>query len=312
MKEKTRNFWKAVGLFCLNPVLPILVSGLIRAIAVYIFVTPNHFAPGGTNGAAVLLEYAFLGKELGIWGSSGFFLLVINIPLSVIAFFFLGKKEAVISMLSIAVSSALLMLLNAVAFLPEYGGVNATEPVMHGFLGAVAGGIFLGIALAIMLKSCGTSGGTTIIASIINKKYKNLSVSMLTSVFDAIVVLASFFVYNQGAAFTVKLDPVVLALISLYATSKMSDMILQGFKVAYKFEIITTCPDEIAQEIMTKLHHGVTRLSAEGMYSHEGKSMLVCIIRKRQIAEVQKIIKKYPDTFAYFSPTAEVLGKFAK
>ncbi len=312
MKEKTRNFWRAVGLFCLNPVLPILISGIIRAIAVYIFVTPNHFAPGGTNGAAVLLEYCLLGKGWGIWGSSGFFLLIINIPLSVIAYFFLGKKEAVVSMMSIAVSSALLMLLNAVSFLPEYGGVTAEEPIMHGLFGAVAGGIFLGVSLAIMLKSCGTSGGTTILANIINKKFRNLSVSMLTSAFDAIVVVASIFVYNQGAPFTAKLDPVLLALVSLYVTSKMSDLILQGFKVAYKFEIITTSPEEIAQEIMDKLHHGVTRLSVEGMYSHEGKSMLVCIIRKRQVAELQKIIKKYPDTFAYFSPTAEVLGKFAK
>ena len=90
-----------------------------------------------------------------------------------------------------------------------------------------------------MLRSCGTSGGTTVLASLVNKKFRNLSVSAMTSAFDACVVFASFFVYHQGEPFTAKLDPVLLALISLLVTSKICDFVLQGFKVAYRFEIIT-------------------------------------------------------------------------
>lgn len=304
---KPGRFWSKLGKLLLNPTLPILVSGIIRALAIYIFVTPNHFAPGGTNGVAVLLEFA-------TGWSSGIFLFLISVPLFFIAFFFLGKKEAVVSTLSFFVSSGLLVLLDSFPELgiPQYGGTGVTETVFHGFLGAVAGGIFLGLALAVMLKCCGTSGGTTIIASLINKKFRNMSVSMLTSAFDAIVVFVSFFVYNQGESFTVKLDPVLLALVSLFVTSKVCDIIIHGFKTAYKFEIVTNDPEALAEEIMAKLHHGVTRISAEGMYKHEGRSMLVCIIRKRQIALLQKIIRQYPDTFAYFTPASEVYGKFLK
>ena len=79
-----------------------------------------------------------------------------------------------------------------------------------------------------------------------------------------------------------------------------------------KVEIVTNDPETLSNEIMQKLHHGVTRIAAEGMYSHEGRSVLVCLIRKRQIAELQKIIKSHPDTFAYFSSTSEVFGKFLK
>ena len=104
----------------------------------------------------------------------------------------------------------------------------------------------------------------------------------------------------------------LVALVSLFVTSKVCDMVLQGFKIAYKFEIVTTNPEEISEEILTKLKHGVTMMPAIGMYSHESRSLLVCVIRKRQIADLQKIIKKFPDTFAYFSPTAEVIGKFLK
>lgn len=307
MKERAKKIWGRVYAEFIFSVLPVLISGVIRAFAIYMFVTPNEFAPGGTNGLAVLLEY------ITGW-NAGIFLLIISVPLFFVAFFCLGKKEAIVSTMSFVVSSVVLMGVKLIPHIEvlQYGGGEGIDKIVHGLFGATAGGIFLGIALAIMLKCCGTSGGTTIIALVINKKFRNLSVSMLTSAFDAIVVFASFFVYNQNGTFTDKLDPVLLALVSLVATSKMCDIIIHGFKTAYKFEIVTNDPEALASEIMEKLRHGVTKISAEGMYKHEGRSMLVCIIRKRQIAELQRIIKKYPDTFAYFSSTSEVFGKFVK
>ena len=135
--------------------------------------------------------------------------------------------------------------------------------------------------------------------------------------FDAVVVISSFFVYFQWGQpfaenFAVNLMPVLLALVSLYVTSKTSDVIIHGFKTAYRFEIITDSPEELAEEIMNKTHHGVTLVHATGMYTHADKSVLVCIIRKRQIAELQRIIRQHPGTFASFIPTSEVYGKFIK
>lgn len=287
-------------------VLPVLASGIVRALAIFIFVTPNHFAPGGVNGLAVLLEYM---TPL----NSGWYLLMFNVPLFFVAFFCVGKRPAIVATLSMLLTSGLLIVLGKWSFLPVFDGSETGEPIAYGLLAAVAGGIFLGIALAIMLKSCGTAGGTGILATVVNKKWKNLSVSWLTSVFDAVVVFASFFVYYQnGVSFAVNLVPILLALVSLFVTSKTCDLIVQGFKTAYKFEIVTTHPEEISKEILETLHHGVTMLPATGMYSHEDKSYLVCVIRKRQIAALQRIIKKYPDTFAYFSPTSEVYGRFVK
>lgn len=281
-------------------VVPVLLSGLVRALGLYIFVSPNNFAPGGINGIAVLLEY------VTSW-STGWFLLVLNVPLFFLAFFCLGKREAILSTASMLVTSGLVIVFDYISFMTQMRYVPES-----GLLAAIAGGIFLGAALAIMIKSCGTSGGTTVLASLVHKKFRFISVSWLTSLFDAIVVLASFFVYNQGASFTEKLDPVLLALVSLFVTSKVCDVILHGFKVAYRFEIITNHPEEIAKEIMERTHHGVTEVSATGMYSHSEHAMLVCIVRKRQIADIQRIIKKYPDTFASFTSTSEVYGKFLK
>ena len=229
-------------------------------------------------------------------------------PLFFVAFFLLGKSEAVISTLSMLLTSGLLIVFDYIPGMTEI----RYAPEYNAILASIAGGVLLGLALAIMLRSCGTSGGTTVLASLVNKKFRNLSVSAMTSAFDACVVFASFFVYHQGEPFTAKLDPVLLALISLLVTSKICDFVLQGFKVAYRFEIITDRAEELAKEIMERTHHGVTELNATGMYSHEGRELLVCVIRKRQIGELQRILRRYPGTFASFSPVSEVYGKFLK
>lgn len=300
MQEQTKkrsHLWRML----LSAALAILSSGIVRALAIYIFVTPNEFAPGGINGIAVLLEAV-------THVNSGYYLIALNVPLFFVAFFLLGKSEAVISTLSMLLTSGLLIVfdyipgMNEIRYAPEYNAI----------LASIAGGVLLGLALAIMLRSCGTSGGTTVLASLVNKKFRNLSVSAMTSAFDACVVFASFFVYHQGEPFTAKLDPVLLALISLLVTSKICDFVLQGFKVAYRFEIITDRAEELAKEIMERTHHGVTELNATGMYSHEGRALLVCVIRKRQIGELQRILRRYPGTFASFSPVSEVYGKFLK
>lgn len=285
-------------------VLPVLFSGIVRALAIYIFVTPNNFAPGGINGLSVLLEYL-----TSI--NSGYFLIIFNVPLFFVAYFLLGRREAIVATASMLLTSGLLILFAYIPSFPIYG-LESEYATANGLLAAIASGLLLGVALSVMLRSCGTAGGTSILASIVKKKWRFMSVNWLTFGFDAIVVVTSFFVFNQGASFTVKLDPVLLALVSLFVTSKTSDAIIHGFQTAYKFEIITDHAEELAEEIMERTHHGVTLVHATGMYSHTDKSMLVCIIRKRQIADLQRIIKQYPDTFAYFAPTSEVYGKFLK
>lgn len=300
MQEQTKkrsHLWRML----LSATLAILASGIVRALAIYVFVTPNEFAPGGINGIAVLLEAV-------THVNSGYYLIALNVPLFFVAFFLLGKSEAVISTLSMLLTSGLLIVFDYIPGMTEI----RYAPEYNAILASIAGGVLLGLALAIMLRSCGTSGGTTVLASLVNKKFRNLSVSAMTSAFDACVVLASFFVYHQGEPFTAKLDPVLLALISLLVTSKICDFVLQGFKVAYRFEIITDRAEELAKEIMERTHHGVTEMNATGMYSHEGRALLVCVIRKRQIGELQRILRRYPGTFASFSPVSEVYGKFLK
>lgn len=298
-KSKAERFFAAT----FGGAIPIILSGILRAVGIYIFVSPNSFAPGGINGIAVLLEY-------GTGFNSGWFLLALNVPLFFVAFFVLGKRQAVISTLSMVLTSGLLIVCDYIPSIAELRYIAADGG--RGILAAIASGVFLGGALAVMLKSCGTSGGTTVIASMVNKKWRNLSVSWLTSALDALVVAVSFFVFHRGESFTAKLDPVLLALVSLFSTSRICDVILNGFNEAYRFEIVTNHAEELSRKIMERTRHGVTKLAGVGMFSHSGNEVLVCVIRKRQIAEVQKIIKSYPETFASFTKVSRVYGRFVK
>ena len=123
---------------------------------------------------------------------------------------------------------------------------------------------------------------------------------------DASVVFIAFFVYGM------RITPVICTLLNLFIANILVDRGLSGIKNGYKFEIITNHPDEISQELLTRLHHGVTEIRVHGMYSDTDKYMLVCIINKRQIGVMMRILKNYPDTFASFAKVNEVFGNFKR
>ena len=284
----------------------VLGAGIIRAVSVYFFIVPNEFAPGGVTGLASMLENKLPGHP-----SSGYFLIAMNVPLLIIAFVFLGKRFGIISGCAIILSSALL---------PFMQWLEIPVPTDHGWqvygsaewqmseigfriLSALAGGIIGGSGVAIMLKLGGSCGGTDIIASIIQRKHSATNVTWFIFMLDSSVVIASFFVYGFNVV------PVLLSFIEMFASSKVAEIILQGFKSALKFEIITSHPDELSKEIMETLRRGVTAIPAKGMYTGEEKAMLVCVLRKRQLSQFKAILNKYPDTFAYLSGTSEVVGR---
>ena len=287
-------------------VLGVLGAGIIRAISVYFFVVPNEFAPGGVTGLASMLENKIPGHP-----SSGYFLIAMNVPLLIIAFIFLGKRFGIISGCAIILSSALLPFMQWLKIpVPTehgwqvYGTVEyEMSSVGYRILSALAGGIVGGLGVAIMLKLGGSCGGTDIVATIIQRKHSATNVTWFIFMLDSTVVVASFFVYGFDVV------PVLLSFIEMFASSKVAEIILQGFKSALKFEIITSHPEELSKEIMERLRRGVTSIPAKGMYTGEEKAMLVCVLRKRQLSQFKAILNKYPDTFAYLSGTSEVVGR---
>ena len=92
----------------------------------------------------------------------------------------------------------------------------------------------------------------------------------------------------------------------------MGSAIIRGTKSACKFTIITSHPEEITAEISEKLHHGSTQIEAMGSFTHETKTVLICVINKHQIIELNKILKKYDNTFSFAETVNEIYGNFLK
>ena len=98
----------------------------------------------------------------------------------------------------------------------------------------------------------------------------------------------------------------------LNISSKMGDMVLKGYKTALKFEVVTSYPEEMSQEIIKKLKHSATVVHAQGMYTHQDKALLICVVNKNQIIDFENIIKKYPGSFAYITSVNETVGNFVR
>ena len=171
---------------------------------------------------------------------------------------------------------------------------------------SIATGVISGFGFSLMLKRFGASGGTYGISALLKRARPDMNIAYVSFIMDASVVAIAFFVYGM------KVTPVMCTLLNLFIANVIVDHGLAGIKNGYKFEIVTTRPDELSHELMTKLKHGVTEIRAHGMYSDTDRFMLVCIINKRQIGEMMKILKAYPDTFATFEKTNEVFGNFKR
>ena len=273
------------------------LAGAIVSVAYYFFQNSNGFAPGGVGGLATMTYYL-----TGYSVPWAFLMLAFNIPIFILVTIFINKKLGVILITYMSVQSFGTILLEKLGAVP-YSAINNPSDFEIVFA-CIATGVISGIGFSIMLRRFGASGGTYAISALIKKARPASNVAYVSFLLDSSVVALAFFVYGM------KITPVICTLINLFIANIVVDYYLSGIKNGYKFEIVTDTPEQLSEELLSTLHHGVTEIRVEGMYSHTNKYMLVCIIRKKQIGEMMKIIKKYKGTFASFSKVNEVFGRF--
>lgn len=281
-------------------ILVAVYAGLIVSLAYYFFQNENGFAPGGVGGLATM-TYHLLDNPNIEWA---YLMMAFNIPIFVLVTIFVDKKLGVILIVYMLVQSFGTVLLEKLGAKP-YSALNNPDDFEIVFA-CIATGVISGVGFSVMLKRFGASGGTYAISALIKKAKPASNVAYVAFLLDSSVVAIAFFVYGM------KITPVICTLINLFIANVVVDYFLSGIKNGYKFEIITDNPEEMARELMDSLHHGVTEIRVVGKYSHTDKSMIVCIIRKKQIGQMMKIIKKYKGAFASFSKVNEVFGRFRK
>jgi uncharacterized membrane-anchored protein YitT (DUF2179 family) len=300
-KKKILEYSVIIGLaFCMALVYEVLIF-------------PNSFAPAGINGLATIVQHTF-----GF--SVGYMSIIINIPLILIAFFIVDRDYAIKTLCYVLVFSTFTLVMKN----GELVGTKAVNGDAEGFidlsafaykntsvstiLAPIASGALNGIIYGFCIRHNSCTGGTDVIARMVRVKRPELNIMWVTFTLNSAVAILSFFAYAEDGLFNV--EPVILCLIYCFVSTKMGDVILKGRKTALKFEVVTSYPEEISQEIIKKLKHSATVVHAQGMYTHKDRSLLICVVNKNQIIDFENIIKKYEGTFAYITSVNETVGNF--
>lgn len=272
----------------------IVMIALICALNYQLFVFPNSFAPAGLNGICTMIQYVF-----GI--SLGYLSLIINVPLALLVFFKVSRPLAIRSMVYVASFSLALLLLDYVDLSRfAYETANGTSKI----LGPLVAGVIQGSCTSWLVRASAYSGGTDFVASLIHKNHPEKSIFGLIFTLNALVAVASYFVYDY------QMEPVILCILYSFTSSSVSERAIRSGRSAIRFEIVTEHVQQISDAIITRLHHSATVVPARGMYSGKETNILICVVNKTQVAALNDIVRAYPNTFCIMSGVNEVMGNF--
>jgi len=296
--EHTKITKADVGKFALDVLIAVL-AGLIVGVAYFFFQNSNGFAPGGIGGLATMTYHLLDGKL--DWA---YLMMIYNVPIFILMTIFVDRKLGIILIIYLAVQSFGTQLLGMTGLKPYCAANNGDD--FEIVFATLATGVISGLGFSIMLRRFGASGGTYAISALIKKAKPAANIPKLSFFMDSGVVIVSFFVYGM------KVIPVMCTFLNLFIADVVVDYFLAGGRQGFKFEVITDKADELSEELMSKLMHGVTQVRVEGMYTHCERKLVMCIVRKRHVGEMLKILKKYPHTFATLTRVNDVYGKFIK
>ena len=272
----------------LKRVLMVLAGSFIQAIALKTFMSVASIIPGGSAGLSILLQKIF-GTFLGIAIPYSLLNISFNFFPALYAFFNLGKKFVILSIVAVVNSSLL------VDFLPTY--TITTDPFLNVFFGA----ILYGAGASVILNANACTGGTDFIAMSISNK-SNKSIWNYVLVFNTIV----YIVYGSLFGFQKALYSIVFQVIYTYIIN--SGQLRYQRKTVF---IVIDEPDQVANELMELTGHGVTVLKGRGQYHGKEKYIIYMIIEKSDVRIVQNHIKKnFPHAFLNVTDSESLLGNF--
>jgi uncharacterized membrane-anchored protein YitT (DUF2179 family) len=261
----------------------IIIGAAIVAVGFNVFLLPNEVASGGVSGISTILKGVF-GWEPGIVQYA------FNIPLFIAGVIFLGKQFGARSLAGTLTLPLFVIL------------TSSWEPAtLNPLLGALFGGISVGVGLGIVFRGNASTGGTDLAAQII-AKYTGFTLGTSVMLIDGLIVLSAALVFD--------VEKGLYALIGLFVTTKTIDIIQLGFSQSKMVYIITNKQEEIRDAIYTEINRGVTKLPAVGGYTEADKPILLVVVYQTEFSKLKHVIKVVdPTAFVIVSDAYEVLGE---
>ena len=276
--------------------LTIPLLAILNALCYELFIFPNDFAPAGVGGIATMVQYVFR-------FDAGYLNLAINIPMLIVAWFVLNREFVLKTAIFTLCFSVALTLMNKLDFSRFY---YFTESGTSNVLAPVAAGAVIGFLYGTSVRLHGSTGGVDVISAFVRNRKPEYNMMWVSFSINAVIACISYFVYDF------RFEPVICCLVYCLVSTTVADRVLKGYDAALKFEIVTERPEELSKDLMDNLHHGVTVLAAEGAYTHLHKNLVICVVNKHQIVDVERVISRYPGSFAYITAISETVGNFRK
>lgn len=267
-----------------------IAGSLLIGISVNFFTAPNHMAPGGVTGIATLLNYVF-GIPIGTMS------FLINVPLMIVAFMYLGRHFSVYTLKSMTILSLCVDLVAEVMKLTGQVGYSG-DPL----LASLMGGVITGAGLALVFMRGSTTGGLDIIMRLAKRKYPHMSAGRILFMADACVLISSIIIYGN-------IESGLYGLVCIFANSRMLDTVLYGGDKGKSIIIISEKSVEIAKAINNDVRRGVTMLSGQGAYSEQDRKVILCAVRENQYPAVKRVVYGIdPNAFIIVNNASEILG----
>lgn len=277
-KAKVRELLKNNGIW--------IIGCSLYAIGVNSFTIPNNIAQSGITGLAVVFNYLF-NVPVGTVN------LVLNIPLLILMWVFLGKKLVARTLWVTVLLSTALDVFSF--FMPEYTGDK--------ILASLFCGLLQGAGLGLIMITGATSGGTDIVGRLVHKKWPHITVGTIVMIADALVVGLGMLVFRS-------IESGLYAIIMIFVSTKVIDALIYGTGNGKMLMIVTEKADEVSRAIVNSSPRGVSILPAKGAYTGNDKNILLCVARKHEISGILKTVKSVDDkTFIIVSEANEILGE---
>ncbi|NJJ41474.1 YitT family protein [Paenibacillus sp. 7028] len=265
-------------------VATVVISALLVAVGLKLFLIPHQLLSGGVAGAASVIGYLTDPKYISL------IYFGINLPILLWGFVAVGKKYIFLSMLCVACTTWFLTII------PQ---MKVTQDPI---LASIFGGVIIAGGIGFSLRAGGSSGGFDILGSIITRK-RDVPMGTVLFIMDGLVLLTLGFMKSWDSA--------LYAMLCTFVKSRVVDMIhIRHVKLTC---FIVTKRKEEMLERLNRLPHGVTVVNAEGGYSHEGNTMLMTVTTRYEISELRKaVISVDPSAFVNVLETVEILGRFKR
>lgn len=267
-------------------VLFILIGSILSAISINMFLFNAKLISGGLTGIALIVQHLF---DI----QAGYFIIAINIPLFIISRKKINRRFTVYSFIGVLTFSLSLIYTRSISSI-----LNIDDKLMLCLYGGVLDGLGYGLVFAHL----GSIGGFDIISMLIKKKYTHIDISKISMCIDVVVVFLGSFVFGLTSA--------LYTIVAIFISSYVMNCVLKGFSSAKSVIIVTDHESEVANQIISELDYGVTKIKGEGVYSQENKQILYCVIPSNQLPILKNIVNESdPQALITVSEVSEIKGR---